>query len=72
MRFISFYLFCFNFFLFSVELFYVSVISNSIAVSHILFDFDQNENYSTVDLCFHLRTVTSIDHWVLKFYCSVN
>ena len=35
---------------------------NSIAVPCILFDFVRNGNYSAIDSCFYLYTVTSIDH----------
>ena len=32
----------------------------------VLFDFNQNQNYLTLDLCFQPCTVTSMDHWVAK------
>ena len=41
-------------------------------VSRVLFDFNRNENYSTIDLCFHPCTATSTDQWVTKPYFAVN
>lgn len=49
----------------------IHALSSSIS-SRVLFDFDQNENYSKIDLCFHHCMATSLDHWVPNFYSTVN
>ena len=40
--------------------------TDSMTIIRVLFDFRKNENYLTIDLCFHPCTVTSIDHWYWK------
>ena len=46
----------------------VTIYYFSIAVSHILLDFDGNENYSAIDLFFNPFTATFVYHGVPKCY----
>ena len=46
----------------------VTIYYFSVAVPRVLFDLDGNENYSAIDLCFHLYSATFVYHWVPKCY----